>query len=105
MIQLAGSVEIILCAVLATACVLVYGIFHRWWRFPGGRHIFSFMAALAVTFDLAVIRFVMGDSVTFQLIRLAAFTLLPWVLAWRLLILVNAVIAERRQRKEGDPRE
>lgn len=104
MIQLAGSVLIVITAILATACPVVYGVFHRWWRSATGRHIFSFMAALAVPLDLAVIRLVLGDSVVFQLIRLAAFTLLPWVLAWRLLILVKAVIAERKQGKEGDSR-
>jgi hypothetical protein len=99
-IQLAGSVLVVVSAALVTACVVVYGAFHKWWRSPGGRHIFSFMAALAVSFDLGVIRLAAGDSEWFQVLRLLAFTFIPWVLGWRLVLLVRAVIAERKEQKE-----
>jgi hypothetical protein len=99
-IQLAGSVAIIITATLATACPIVYGAFHKWWRAPGSRHLFWFMAVVALVLDLWSLRLVIPDGDWFLIVRLGAFTLLPWVFGWRLLIIVKAVLAERRERKE-----
>lgn len=101
MIQLAGSVLIVLCAVLATASPVVYGAYHKWWRSSTGRHIFTYMTVLAVVVDLWALRLVVPEGGWFVVVRLVAFSLLPWVFAWRLLIIVKAVLAEKRERKEG----
>ncbi len=101
MIQLTGSVLIVITAILATACPVVYGAFHRWWTTPTGRHLFSFMTVIAVIVDLWALRLIIPDGDWFVAVRLAAFALLPWVLAWRLLIIVKAVIAEKRERREA----
>ena len=102
MIQTLGSILVLISAVLADACVIYYQVRARWWKTPYGRHLFSFMAVIAVCLNLGFVRFLLGDSPIFQVIRLVAFVGVPWVLGWRLVILVKAQREERKRRLEAE---
>ena len=106
MIQLLGSALIVIAVVLLSACTVVYGTQFRWWRDPTGRHLFAFMAVFALAICLWSGRLVAvglsygaGEPGPWPLIRLGVFVLIDWVLAWRLLIIIRALPAERRRRK------
>ncbi|TQS30068.1 hypothetical protein [Microbispora sp. KK1-11] len=94
-----GSVLIVCTAVLADACTLVYGFGFRWWRDSTGRHLFSFMASIGLVASLWAVRLLAGDTPWFAGARLAAFGLVPWVLGWRLLIILRALPQERQRRR------
>lgn len=109
MVQLAGSVLILVGAVLSLACVGVYQVWARWWETSSGRHLFSFMAVFAVVITLSAYRLITSghfavpaEPGVWPVIRLLAFAAIDWVLAWRLVLIVGAQMRKRRERLEGD---
>lgn len=96
-----GTVLILSSALLATACVVAQGLLARWWRTSAGRHTFAFMGVFALCLDLWALRIVVPDGSWFLAARLAAFTFVPVVLAWRLDIIIRTWQRERRKRSEN----
>lgn len=94
----AGTVLIVVSAVLAVACVAVHSVLARWWRTPAGRHTFSFELVIASSLSLWTLRLAVPDGDWFQVVRLAAFAFVPLVLGWRLLIIVQTWRRGRRRK-------
>ncbi|MFF3443659.1 hypothetical protein [Streptosporangium sp. NPDC002721] len=97
-IRLAGSVLIGVTTVLAVACVVVHQLLARWWRTSSGRHVFTFEAVLALSLSLWSLRLVIPEGDWFQVVRLVAFAGMPFVLAWRIRIIVQTWRKGRRER-------
>lgn len=94
---LAGNLLLVVTALLNTACVVAYGwTTHGGWRDSEvGRHLMAFMVSEATILDLGVVRLCTGllglpDPAWFQLLRLAVFVTLPFVMGWRLRIILRA---------------
>lgn len=94
MLVLVGNGLIVLSAVLAAAS-LALQLRVPWWESPMGRHLVAYMAVTAVILSLAAARVLWGDSPGWQVARLVAFSALPVVLGWRLVLQVRA---QRRPR-------
>jgi hypothetical protein len=100
LLQHSGTVEILLSAALATACVAAQSLLARWWVTPAGRHTWVFQAVFALCLDLWALRIVVPEGDWFLVARLAAFSGVPVVLAWRLRVIVRTWRASRRKRVE-----
>lgn len=99
-IRLAGSLLIGVTTVLAVACVVVHQLLARWWKTGSGRHVFTFEAVLALSLSLWSLRLIVPEGDWFQVVRLVAFAGMPFVLAWRIRIIVQTWRKERRRRVE-----
>lgn len=99
--QQAGTVLIVVSAVLALAVVAAHQLLARWQATPAGRHAFTFEAVLALSLTLWAVRLVVPEGDWFLLARLVAFALVPVILAWRLAIIVQTWRLHRRNRKAG----
>lgn len=95
-----GSVLVVVSALLADACVLAQALLARWWETPQGRHVFAFQVALALCLDLWTLRLAIPEGDWFLFARMAAFALIPAVLAWRLAIILRTWRTARRNRRE-----
>lgn len=60
-----------------------------WWRFETGRHLMSYMAIVALTLSLGVVRIVWEPS-WFYWLRVGAFALFVGVTWWRLWLIARA---------------
>ncbi|MGW0805938.1 putative phage holin [Nonomuraea sp. NPDC002799] len=98
---LAGTVLVVVSAVLAVACVAAQMLLARWWQTPAGRHVMAFQAVLAVCLALWALRLAVPDGGWFVALRLVAFSGVPVVLGWRLLIIVKTWRGKRREHKEA----
>lgn len=98
MINTVGNVLLILAAVPATLAALLYGTRVTWWRSRWGRHLFSYMTAIAVVLDLGVVRLVFGSRPWFEALRVAAFGVVVAALWWRAVFVYQAY-------REGSPDE
>lgn len=85
-----GNVLLVLSAVPAVGSVLVYSQV-TWWRSRWGRHLMSYMVAVALVLTLGVVRLIWHDSAWFAGLRAAAYVLTVIALWWRLLILVQSL--------------
>jgi len=94
----AGNVLLILAAIPATAAAVLYGTRVTWWRSRWGRHLFSYMTAVALVTDLGIIRLMFGDRWWFALLRAGAYAAVVAALWWRLLFVYQAY-------REGSPDE
>ena len=94
-----GSVLLVYCAVVGTACVYVHSRVD-WRSTQMGRHVMWFMLALALTYDLGVVRIFFGDSDWFSLLRLVVFIALPVVTTQRLWLLIKAQRDTRKERRD-----
>lgn len=83
--QLIGNVLLFWSATAATLSVTLHARV-PWRTSRVGRHLMAYMLAIAAVLDLGCIRVVIGDSHTFQVIRLVTFVGVPIVLTWRLWI-------------------
>lgn len=98
LVTLLGNIMLIGSALLAIACVVAFwrGTQGDWRHSSLGRHLMAFMATHALILGLGLTRIIlvdvlgMSDPWVFQWIRLAAFCLLPVVIAWRLVIIIKA---------------
>lgn len=95
----AGTVLIVVSAVLAVAAVVLHQLLADWRKTEAGRHAFTFEAALALSLSLWVLRLAVPEGDWFLLVRLVAFALVPVVLAWRIRIIV--LIWRRNRRERG----
>lgn len=93
-----GNTLLILAAIPAILSALVYGFGVTWWRSQWGRHLFSYMTAVAVVFSLGLLKLAGVDSTLFAYLRAAAYAFLVMALWWRLLIILQA-------KREGSPDE
>ncbi|MET8334350.1 putative phage holin [Streptosporangium canum] len=100
LVHLIGSLLVVVTALLAIACVAAQVLLARWWETSAGRHVFAFQAVLAACLSLWAVRLLFPAGDWFQIPRLVAFALVPWVLAWRFLIIVQTWRTRRRQREE-----
>lgn len=83
-----GDFLITVAAVVATASVVMHAMV-PWTKTSMGRHIMSYLVALAILFDLTFIDNVMlhgPDPLWFEILQLVMFTALPVTMAWRLWI-------------------
>lgn len=96
-----GTALVVTSAALAVACVVAQGMLARWWKSPAGRHVMAFQAVLAACLGLWALRLVVPDGAWFIALRLAAFTGVPVVLGWRLLIIVQTWRRMRREHRES----
>ncbi len=101
MLHMAGTVLILASAALATACVIAQGVLARWWVTAAGRHTFVFQGVFALCLDLWALRLIVPEGDWFVFARLVAFSGVPVVLAWRLLVIVRTWRGSRRKRAEG----
>ena len=91
---LIGNIVLIAAAVEAVTFIALYQRLSRgaWRRDPIGRQLMAFGSVDAAVFGLAAIRIVGGASLDtgwFAWLRLATLVGIPWVLGWRILILVK----------------
>lgn len=99
--QAVGSILIAISALLAVAVVVIHQLLARWERTAAGRHAFVFEAVLALSLTLWGLRLALPEGDWFLAVRLAAFALVPVVLAWRLIVIVQTWRRTRRQRRGG----
>lgn len=99
-LRVVGSVLIAISAVLAVAAVVLHQLLADWRKTEAGRHAFTFEVALALSLTLWVLRLAVPAGDWFLLVRLAAFALVPVVLAWRIRIIVQIWRSNRRKRGE-----
>lgn len=84
-----GSILLTYCAAVGTASVYVHSRVD-WRATQMGRHVMYYMAAITLTLDLGVIRFLFGDSPWFQALRTVVFLGIPVVMTQRLYLLIRA---------------
>lgn len=97
-LQLIGNVAVAVSALLSWGFVVAYHLTSPWWRSSYGRQMMSMAVVIGTVLGLSIVRIVTGsgDSFWFAAVRTAVFTVgVPWVLAWRLWLLVKA---QRRDR-------
>lgn len=94
-VALAGNVLLIASALFATTSVILH-LRVPWWRSDMGRHLMAYMAVIAATVDLGVLRMLLGDSHPFRIVRLVVFALVPVVLAWRAWLQLKAQLRTER---------
>jgi len=85
-----GMGLVVVSAALADACVIAHQMLARWWETPEGRHVMAYQAVLAAVLTLWAVAIILPGWQWFHALRLAAFALVPPVLAWRLAIIVQA---------------
>ena len=114
MVQVLGSVLILISALFAAASALLYGLRFRWWQHSSGRHLFSYMAvigaALALWTGLLISRgqfttSALNEGGLWPYARLTVFAAIAWVLGWRLVIIVGAVQEQIHERRRSGDRE
>lgn len=93
-LDLAGSVMLVIAAVIATGSVFVHARV-RWWASKMGRHLMAYMAVAAALLTLGVVRVFFGDQWWFDLTRTVMYVPVVFVLAQRLWLQVKAQRAER----------
>lgn len=99
LLNLVGTVLIVWAAVVGVASVVVHSRVD--WRSTAmGRHLMAYMSVIAAMLVLSVIRYVIGDSEWFQLLRLIVFAGVPVVMTQRLMLQLGA----RRLMKAGRSR-
>ncbi|MET8866545.1 hypothetical protein ABZW11_26705 [Nonomuraea sp. NPDC004580] len=99
--QTAGSILIGVSALLSLAVVATHQMLARWERTAAGRHAFLFEAVLALSLTLWALRVAIPEGQWFLAARLAAFALVPVVLAWRLIVIIQTWRRTRRTRRGG----
>lgn len=102
-VQPVGSVLIVASVVPAVLFVVLYQLTADWRRQPLGPHVMTFMSVIAAVLVLSTVRqFTTGDTLWFLLLRLVVFAAVPFVLWWRVIILIKTQLRKRRQRMKGD---
>lgn len=87
MIQVAGTVLVVVSAALAWAVCILYHFSARWWEREAGWHIMTFTGTLAAVLTLwAVGAVAPARDAWWEVLRLVAFTGVPISLGWRLWI-------------------
>ena len=89
MLQKIGDVLLVLSALPANLCVLVFARVD-WRKSPLGRHMMAYMAVFAAVLDLGCVRLCIGFVPLFEALRVCVFALVPFVLWWRVKVLVEA---------------
>ncbi len=90
-----GNVLLTVAAIVATASVVVHARV-PWRDSQMGRHLMAYMGVIALVLDLGVVRLIIGDYPAFSVIRLVVFVGVPIVMAWRLVLQLQAQRADRR---------
>lgn len=104
-LRILGSVEIVVAALLANACVLAYHLLADWRRERLGPHLMAFMVAIAMVLDLSAVgQFAFRGSLWFAVLRLVTFTAIPIVIGWRLAIIIRTQTGVRRVRLARKPK-
>lgn len=88
-INLIGTGFYVAMCLITTASVVVHARV-PWHKSRMGRHLMIYMGAFALTLDLGLVRLLVGDSLGFQMLRLAAFALLPFAMGQRLYLQIQA---------------
>ncbi|HEV2258593.1 MAG TPA: hypothetical protein VGS06_36190 [Streptosporangiaceae bacterium] len=102
-----GNIAVTVSAVLVTASVIAYAVRNRggkhgrWWRSPAGRHLMSYMAALAFILDQGVIYMLATTGLLLHRVPpfrpdwfawervLSYLVLITFVFAWRLVLIIR----------------
>jgi hypothetical protein len=88
---------------LSLAFVLTYALCARWWQSPAGRNVMAFMASIAAVTGLGVTHLLYPGGHWFLWLRLAVFSTVPAIIAWRLWMLIRAqILAPADDLGEGD---
>jgi hypothetical protein len=100
--ELLGTIGVFASAVLATAGFVVFAATARFWQSRGGWHVFWYMLILAWVLDLAVVRYLFGDTPWFAWFRAATFAIgMPLVLGWRSWIVLDLQVLRRSRRRRA----
>lgn len=96
-----GSLLILWAAVVGVASVIVHARVD--WRATAvGRHLMAYMSVIAAMLVLSMIRYFIGDTWWFQLIRLVVFTGVPVVMTQRLVLQLRAQRLARDERSQAE---
>lgn len=99
-LRVAGNVVIVAAAVIGLTSVYVHTRVD-WMATQMGRHLMAYMAVIAATLALAVIRMLLGDSTWFALLRLAVFVGVPIVMGQRLYLQIKAQVEDAQDSARG----
>jgi hypothetical protein len=97
-VQGLGNILLILTAIPAVLSVLAYARV-PWWRTEIGRHLFTYMAIVALLTLLGTVRIVFHPP-WFDALRTVTFALFPAVTWWRLALIVREQRETRRRARD-----
>ena len=99
--QAVGTLGVYVSAVIATVGFLGFVATARFWHARGGWHVFWYMLMIAWVLDLSSVSHLF-DPPWFLWTRVATFAIgMPLVLAWRLWIIFDLQLLQRRNDREG----
>jgi hypothetical protein len=98
-VQDVGNLLLLAAAVPAVLSVLVYARV-PWWRTEIGRHLFAYMAIVALLCSLGVVRIVFGPP-WFDVLRTTLFAAFPIVTWWRFALIVKEQRETARRARRG----
>lgn len=84
-----GDAMLVLSAIPAVLSVIVFARV-PWWKSPLGRHMMSYMVVMAGVLSLGCVRLAIGFVPAFETARAIIFAGVPFVMWWRLGVLVRA---------------
>lgn len=90
MARFLGNALIFASAAGSVLFVVLYHLRAPWWRSATGVHLMAFTASEAAVLSLSCVRIVVGDAPWFQAVRLVVFVSIPFVIWWRVVLLVQA---------------
>lgn len=100
-----GDVGFAVAAVSANLFVLLYAMAAPWWKTPFGRHLFLFMAAVALVFNSAVANIFFPDWEGRWVLRAIVYPLMGVAMLWRVIILIDVQIVTPWREKRREERE
>jgi len=92
-----GNLFLILSTFPAVISVAVFARV-KWWRSRWGRHLMTYMSAMALVLVLGCLRIFYVNDTWFPVVRAGAYTLLVYALWWRMFYIIQAA-------NEGSPNE
>lgn len=92
----------------ANIFIVLYTVLAKWWKKPFGRHLFSFMAVIALALNYIVVQLIWPHAPYRLHTRFFLYAALATVIWWRIIILVTVQIrgarASESENTEENPR-
>lgn len=109
-LQIVGDILVIAAFMACLTFVLCYNHFADWRHSRRGNHLIRFMQVATAALFLGVVRVFWPDIPFFLYFRIVIFSLINWVLWWRVAILfeeqeIIKIRRTRKQQKNYDDRE
>lgn len=82
--------------------VVLYSWLARWWRTPGGRHLFCFMLSATLIIDHSILVRIIGEYPGIEYSRMVLYNTLAVVSGWRVILLIDAQVIRRRKSREDN---